>query len=80
MAMNPEKQEKLREELMTQQDRRPYLKACVKEAIRLLPVVSGNMRQSTKEYNVLGYKIPKDVSFYFSSYFITKLIKSTSLS
>lgn len=30
LATNPEKQEKLREELMSQQEKRPYLRACIK--------------------------------------------------
>nr|QZP43553.1 cytochrome P450 monooxygenase CYP333B64 [Ephestia elutella] len=59
LAVNPDKQEKLREEIMSQDDKRPYLKACVKESLRLMPVVSGNLRRSTKEYNLRGYKIPK---------------------
>ncbi|XP_050362999.1 cytochrome P450 CYP12A2-like [Nymphalis io] len=61
LAKNPEKQNKLREEIMSKQEKQPYLKGCIKEAMRLLPVVSGNLRQITKEYNVLGYKIPKDM-------------------
>lgn len=47
---------------MTQTDRRPYLKACIKESIRLLPVTAGNIRQTSKEYNLMGYQIPKGVS------------------
>ncbi|KAH9627768.1 hypothetical protein HF086_011146 [Spodoptera exigua] len=61
LATNPEKQDKLREELRSGSDRR-YLRACVKESLRIMPVVSGNLRKTTKEYNVMGYKIPKDVS------------------
>ncbi|XP_047545510.1 probable cytochrome P450 12a5, mitochondrial isoform X3 [Vanessa atalanta] len=60
LARNPEKQKKLREEIMSKQEKQTYLKGCIKEAMRLMPVVGGNFRQITKEYNVLGYKIPKD--------------------
>ncbi|XP_046978877.1 cytochrome P450 CYP12A2-like isoform X1 [Vanessa cardui] len=61
LAKNPEKQKKLREEIMSKQEKQTYLKACIKEAMRLMPVVGGNFRQITKEYNVLGYTIPKDM-------------------
>ncbi|CAH2242870.1 jg26496 [Pararge aegeria aegeria] len=59
LAKNPEKQNKLREENLLKQEKKPYLRACIKETIRLLPVIGGNFRQTTKEYNVMGYKIPK---------------------
>ncbi|XP_053600111.1 cytochrome P450 CYP12A2-like isoform X2 [Plodia interpunctella] len=65
LAVNPKKQEKLREEVMSQNDKKPYLKACIKESLRLLPVVSGNMRMSSKEYNLRGYKIPKGTHITF---------------
>lgn len=28
----------------------------------MMPVVAGNLRQASKEYDILGYRIPKDVS------------------
>lgn len=62
LAKNQDKQDKLREEILTQGEKRPYLKACIKESMRMKPVVAGNMRLSTKEYNLLGYRIPKGVS------------------
>ncbi|CAH0717360.1 unnamed protein product, partial [Brenthis ino] len=61
LAKNQEKQNKLREEILSKSEKRPYLRACVKETIRLMPVVGGNFRKTTKEYNALGYKIPKDM-------------------
>lgn len=61
LAKNPEKQNKLREEILSNTEKRPYLKACLKESMRMMPVVPGNMRLTSKEYNLLGYKIPKDV-------------------
>lgn len=61
LAKNPEKQDKLREEILAKEGKQSYLKACIKESMRLLPVVNGNLRKTTKEYNLLGYKIPKDV-------------------
>ena len=61
LAVNPDKQAKLREEIMSKSERRPYLRACIKETMRIMPVVPGNLRKTTKEYNILGYNIPKDV-------------------
>ncbi|CAH0717365.1 unnamed protein product, partial [Brenthis ino] len=66
LAKNPEKQNKLREEIMSNQEKRPYLKACLKESLRMMPVVSGNMRTTTKEYNIMGYKIPKGMYVTFA--------------
>ncbi|CAH2063618.1 unnamed protein product, partial [Iphiclides podalirius] len=60
LANNPEKQHKLRVELRSKGDRRQYLRACIKETMRLLPVTFGNMRETSKEYNLLGYNIPKN--------------------
>lgn len=61
LAKNPEKQEKLRDEVLSKKDKRPYLRACIKESFRVMPIVSGNIRLTTKEYNILGYQIPKNV-------------------
>ncbi|KAJ0179196.1 hypothetical protein K1T71_004908 [Dendrolimus kikuchii] len=65
LAKNPEKQEILREEVFSKKDKRPYLRACIKESFRVMPVVSGNIRLTTKEYNILGYQIPKDIHVTF---------------
>ncbi|XP_013138513.1 PREDICTED: cytochrome P450 CYP12A2-like [Papilio polytes] len=61
LATNPDKQTKLREEIMAKGSRRPYLRACIKEAARIRPVALGNLRLSTTDYNIFGYEIPKDV-------------------
>lgn len=66
LATHQDKQDKLREEILSKSERRPYLKACLKEGMRLKPVVLGNIRRTTKEYNFNGYKIPKDVSILFA--------------
>ncbi|CAH2063616.1 unnamed protein product, partial [Iphiclides podalirius] len=65
LAKNPEKQIKLREDLRSTSDRKLYLKACIKEAMRLLPVGFGNLRETSQEYNLLGYKIPKHTLILF---------------
>ncbi|CAG9791827.1 unnamed protein product [Diatraea saccharalis] len=67
LATNQEKQDKLREEIRTIKDpnQRYYLRACIKESLRMMPVVSGNIRDTTKEYNVLGYSIPEGIIISF---------------
>ncbi|XP_072941563.1 cytochrome P450 CYP12A2-like [Epargyreus clarus] len=65
LATHPEKQAKLREEITSKQERRPYLKACIKESMRIMPVVSGNLRKICKDYNIMGYKIPADIHVIF---------------
>ncbi|KAJ8726838.1 hypothetical protein PYW08_015235 [Mythimna loreyi] len=66
LANNPDKQAKLREEIMSRSERRPYLRACIKESMRLMPVVSGNARKTSKMYNILGYEVPKGVNVIFA--------------
>ncbi|KAL7041072.1 hypothetical protein ACKWTF_000617 [Chironomus riparius] len=70
LAKNPDKQEILRQELinilpeknsrMTSENNKnmPYLRAVIKEAMRLFPVASGNVRQTTKEIVISGYRVP----------------------
>lgn len=74
LAKNPDKQEKLREELQSLQVdangrltpssflSAPYLRACLKETIRLAPIVSGTARAAGKDLIIKGYQIPKGVS------------------
>ncbi|KAJ6618908.1 putative cytochrome P450 12b2, mitochondrial [Pseudolycoriella hygida] len=72
LAMNPSKQEKLREEVMrilpsvdsqlttTSLNSVPYMRACMKEAMRLTSPVPGLMRGAGKNLVLQGYQIPKD--------------------
>ncbi|XP_073962347.1 cytochrome P450 CYP12A2-like isoform X1 [Choristoneura fumiferana] len=73
LAKNPEKQMKLRQEVLNKQDQRAYLRACLKESMRMMPVVTGNARVTTKEYNIMGYKIPKDVTIILCNQFMSKI-------
>ncbi|CAD7077463.1 unnamed protein product [Hermetia illucens] len=71
LAKNPDKQEILRNELrkilpekgspLTQQNMSnlPYLRASIKESLRVLPVVNGNSRKTGKDLVLKGYRIPK---------------------
>lgn len=72
LAKNPEKQETLRQEILSylperyskltneSLNRLPYMRACVKEAMRLNPVVTGTARAAGQDLVLNGYKIPKD--------------------
>ncbi|XP_017020150.1 probable cytochrome P450 12a5, mitochondrial [Drosophila kikkawai] len=70
LAKNPEKQEKLREEVMkvlpekdsefTEASMKnvPYLRACIKESQRIYPLVVGNARGLSRDSVVSGYRVP----------------------
>lgn len=71
LAKNPEKQEKLRKEIFEKLPNKdseitaetlknmPYLRACMKEAARKMPVVVGNVRAIGQDLVLQGYKVPK---------------------
>ncbi|KAG5675034.1 hypothetical protein PVAND_004973 [Polypedilum vanderplanki] len=70
LAKNPEKQDILRKELnvilpskdtkITAQNMQnmPYLRAVIKETLRIMPVVSGTARKTGQDVNLSGYKVP----------------------
>ncbi|CAD6993816.1 unnamed protein product [Ceratitis capitata] len=71
LAKNPEKQAKLRAEIMHVLPHKngeftadalnsmPYLRACLKEALRIYPLAIGNMRVPQKDLVLSGYQVPK---------------------
>ncbi|XP_059608193.1 uncharacterized protein LOC132256031 [Phlebotomus argentipes] len=76
LAKNPEKQNVLREEFLKflpekdtpltteNMSNVPYLRACMKEAFRLMPVIPGNIRSTGKNIVLKGYQIPKDTDMF----------------
>ncbi|KAH8307549.1 hypothetical protein KR044_001692, partial [Drosophila immigrans] len=70
IATNPEKQGKLREEVMrvlpnkdsefTEASMKnvPYLRACIKESQRMYPLVIGHARTTNRDCVLSGYKVP----------------------
>ncbi|KAF4526692.1 hypothetical protein B566_EDAN010122 [Ephemera danica] len=85
LAKNPEKQERLFEELCkimpdTEQpitpqmlDEMKYLKACQKEAMRLSPIGGGTERTSVREMVLSNYVVPKGVEVMLLSGVIGRL-------
>uniref|UniRef100_A0A1I8MK12 Cytochrome P450 n=1 Tax=Musca domestica TaxID=7370 RepID=A0A1I8MK12_MUSDO len=72
LAKNPDKQQKLREEVMrllphkdSEFDEQtfknmPYLRACLKESLRIHPLALGNARVSATDMILSGYRVPKE--------------------
>lgn len=73
LAKNPDKQEILRQEILKilpQKDSQltnqslnhiPYLRAVVKESLRLYSPTNGNLRATGQDMVINGYQIPKNV-------------------
>ncbi|XP_026327449.1 probable cytochrome P450 12b2, mitochondrial isoform X2 [Hyposmocoma kahamanoa] len=75
LALNPKVQDKLREEIQSHNTNRRYLKACLKESLRMNTVVSGNLRRTTREHFVGGYVIPKGVDIVAANDYLSMLDK-----
>jgi cytochrome P450 family 12 len=73
LAKNPDKQETLRREVLkilpeksskfTTQSLNsiPYLRAVIKEGLRVYPPVNGNLRAAGQNLVIKGYQVPADV-------------------
>uniref|UniRef100_A0A182Q137 Uncharacterized protein n=1 Tax=Anopheles farauti TaxID=69004 RepID=A0A182Q137_9DIPT len=79
LATNPDKQAKLRDELRTILPKKdstltvdsmrnlPYLRACIKEGLRMVPPIAGNLRATGRNIVLQGYRIPKGTDIAMSS-------------
>ncbi|KAI8118151.1 Cytochrome P450 CYP12A2 [Lucilia cuprina] len=79
LAKNPAKQAKLREEILkilphkdsefTEESLKniPYLRACLKESLRMYPIVIGNTRIPVHDVVLSGYRIPKGTAVTMAS-------------
>ncbi|KAH8407674.1 hypothetical protein KR222_010230, partial [Zaprionus bogoriensis] len=71
LSRNPEKQAKLQQELrrilpacsdpLTAESTKnmPYLRACIKEGLRITSITPGNFRITTKDLVLSGYRVPR---------------------
>jgi len=77
LAKNPEEYQKLEEEIDSVDNFShetigdlPYLEACCKEAMRLIPAVARNDRKCTKDWEYKGYKIKKGTDIGVMNYVV----------
>ncbi|XP_032517342.2 cytochrome P450 CYP12A2-like isoform X1 [Danaus plexippus] len=73
LAKYPEVQEKIRKEINSSEPSKRYLKACLKESLRLHAVVPANLRRTTREHVVAGYLIPKGIDVIAPNEYLSKL-------
>ncbi|CAH0715572.1 unnamed protein product, partial [Brenthis ino] len=75
LATNPHVQDKLREEIQSSEQSYRYLRACLKESLRLFAVIPANLRRTTKEHVVGGYHIPKGIDVIAPNEFLSRMDK-----
>ncbi|KAI8130705.1 putative cytochrome P450 12a5, mitochondrial [Lucilia cuprina] len=84
LATNPKQQTKLRQEILAilpdknsvlnQENMRnlPYLRACIKESLRLYPVATGNFRTTGQDTILSGYRVPANTDISMTAQLLLK--------
>jgi cytochrome P450 len=74
LATNPEIQQQAYKKALGQESSQemPFLRACIKETLRLSPTAGANSRFLAKDANIGGYLVPAGVSCYIFTYIIYK--------
>ncbi|KAJ8722068.1 hypothetical protein PYW08_004470 [Mythimna loreyi] len=75
LATHPDKQEKLRQEIRSDNPHKRYLRACLRESLRLRAVVPSNMRRTDRDHSVGGYHIPSGVDVVAPNEYLSRLEK-----
>ncbi|CAH2096223.1 unnamed protein product [Euphydryas editha] len=75
LAMNQNVQDKLRDDIYLSEQNSRYLRACLKESLRLFAVLPANLRRTTKDHVVGGYHIPKGIDVIAPNEFLSKMEK-----
>ncbi|KAH9644855.1 hypothetical protein HF086_007943 [Spodoptera exigua] len=75
LARHPEKQQKLREEIRSPDSHKRYLRACLKEALRMWHVIPSNLRRTDRDHYVAGYHIPAGVDVIAPNEYLSRLEK-----
>ena len=76
LATNPEIQERAHQNILEQGSAEgfSFLRACIKETLRLSPTGGANSRFLASNANIGGYVVPAGVSSYMFTYITFKLI------
>lgn len=86
LSQNPDKQIILREEVLKslpEKDSKftaeilnhmPYMRACIKESLRISPVIPLFIRKTGQDIVLEGYQVPKGVRIIFYTQFMNDLI------
>ncbi|KAF9094417.1 hypothetical protein BGX23_002137 [Mortierella sp. AD031] len=77
LSIHPEAQKKVRQEMISftfdSLNALPYLSACIKELLRIIPPIHTTSRVASEDDTILGYYIPKGTQIYLSAAALHKL-------
>ncbi|XP_072949195.1 cytochrome P450 CYP12A2-like isoform X2 [Epargyreus clarus] len=75
LATNQRAQDKLREEIQSSDQNKRYLRACLKESLRMYPVIQAQLRRTSKQHIVGDYIIPEGVDVIAPNEYLSMLEK-----